>query len=105
MKLQCLDCKKQFLYAGKVVKPLDEDAKNLFVKVGDLISVGAQLETHVCPYCRSLNLEEVVEILPVVSVRSVDLSEVDNLLKEGYEVHELYAKTATLVKKAKKKEG
>ena len=35
----------------------------------------------------------------VVSVRSVPLNEVDELLAEGYEVVELYAKTATLVKR------
>jgi len=35
----------------------------------------------------------------VVSVRSVPLNEVDELLAEGYEVVELYAKTATLIKR------
>lgn len=38
----------------------------------------------------------------IVSVKSVDLNEVDALLEQGYVVKELYAKNAVLVKMGKK---
>ena len=106
MKLQCLECKKTFLYASKKIEPISPEDKHLLVKVGDLVSVGSTIESHVCPYCQSLNIDEYFEPQAnIASVKSVDLSEVDSLLKEGYVVHELYAKNAVLVKKEKKKEG
>ena len=46
--------------------------------------------------------EEMVELNKkeeIVSVKSVDLNDVDALLKEGYTVKELYAKNAVLIKK------
>jgi hypothetical protein len=62
-------------------------------------------ETHVCPYCQSLDLDEHVEPeAAITSVKSVDLADVDEWLKKGYVVHELYAKTATLKLLAKEGE-
>ena len=57
------------------------------------------IENHVCPHCHTLNISEAPEDT-ITSVKSVDLSEVDGYLKEGYVVKELYSKTATLVKLA-----
>lgn len=37
----------------------------------------------------------------ITSVKSVPLESVDEHLADGYEIHELYAKTATLVKRTK----
>jgi len=59
------------------------------------------LEIPVCPICETrIYSEYVLDKKQITSVMSVDLSEVDNKLKEGYEVESLYAKTATLVKKS-----
>lgn len=59
------------------------------------------VETKTCPYCIAENthIDEYVEPQEsVTSVKSVDLAQVDDYLKQGYVVRELYAKTATLVK-------
>lgn len=58
------------------------------------------IEVSVCPICETrIYAEYVLDKKKITSVVSVDLSEVDAKLKEGYEVDNLYAKTATLVKK------
>ena len=58
------------------------------------------LECPCCPLCVSrVYIEYVLDKKHITSVISVDLSEVDAKLQEGYEVEALYAKTATLVKK------
>ena len=57
-------------------------------------------EIPVCPICHTrIYSEYVLDKKQITSVISVDLSEVDAKLQEGYEVEALYAKTATLVKK------
>jgi len=60
------------------------------------------LETFVCPHCLSPIYEEVPQDpdlkSSIVSVKSVELDDVDLWLSMGYEVKELYAKTATLIK-------
>jgi hypothetical protein len=40
-----------------------------------------------------------------VSVKSVELDKVDEWIGQGYEVKELYAKTATMIKKAHQEEN
>lgn len=57
------------------------------------------LESFICPHCGTLKYREYKQQDVVTSVISVDLSEVDVRLKEGYVVESLYAKTATLVKR------
>ena len=47
----------------------------------------------------SLELQEPEVESKIVSVKSVDLNEVDGWLNQGYEVKDLYAKNATLIKK------
>lgn len=59
---------------------------------------------HQCPVCRTIDYDEYVEPqADIVSVKSVDLSEVDDYLKQGYIIECLYAKTATLKKLAEVK--
>jgi hypothetical protein len=59
------------------------------------------IETPICPHCRTCTYSEyVLDKQNIVSVLSVPLEDVDAKLKEGYEVESLYAKTATLVKRA-----
>ena len=63
----------------------------------------ANTKTPVCPICHSKVYDEyVLGDKQIVSVISVDIADVDSRLKEGYVVESLYAKTATLVKKAEK---
>jgi hypothetical protein len=63
--------------------------------------VTKSIEEYVCPYCQSLNIDEfVVPQAEIVSVKSVELDKVDEWIGQGYEVKELYAKTATMIKKA-----
>ena len=57
-------------------------------------------EIPVCPHCYIKTYAEHVIDTKITSVISVELDKVDAKLAEGYEVESLYAKTATLVKKA-----
>jgi excinuclease UvrABC ATPase subunit len=91
MKFQCLnpECKKTFLYTAKQIST-NQTTADVF-------------ETHVCPYCHGLDFEELIETVPIEkisSVKSVELDKVDEMIGQGYEVKELYAKTATMIKKA-----
>ena len=76
-----------------------EHTAKLHARSSDEIS---SVEVPVCPICETRTYTEyVLDKKRIVSVVSVDLSEVDAKLKEGYEVDSLYAKTATLVKREK----
>lgn len=98
MKFQCADCQKVFLYTAKKTHFLIP--KDIQVDEDTTIKAGDTVETHICPYCQSLNFIEHVEPQPeIISALSCELNEVDSWLKIGYEVHALYQKTATLVKK------
>ena len=58
------------------------------------------VESKECPRCQSEAISEFVEPeADITSVLSCDLGAVDGFLKQGYIVKELYAKTATLIKK------
>ena len=97
MKFICLnpECKKTFLYTGKLI------ANDVSIGM-NTAPIMKSLETHVCPYCHALDFEEAVETVPIekiASLKSVSIEEVDALLKEGYEVREVYAKNAILQKK------
>jgi len=99
MKFQCKnpECKKTFLYTGKLI------ANDVSIGM-NTAPVIKSFETHVCPYCHGLDFEEVIEtvsIEKIASLKSVSIEEVDALLKEGYEVREVYAKNAILQKKVK----
>jgi hypothetical protein len=87
MKFVCLnpECKKTFLYAA----------------IETTLGQAENFEKHVCPYCQSLDFDEVPITDPkIVSVASVDLACVDAKIAEGYEIKDLYSKTATMIKKA-----
>jgi hypothetical protein len=90
--LECLnpDCKKTFLHAAILTKVRMKTTENP-------TGTDTTLEVHVCPFCESPVIQEHKE--KIVSVKSVDLGEVDEFLKQGYTVHELYARSATLTKK------
>ena len=96
MKFKCLNekCNHPFMYPAKkeVAKVGDEAREETIV-----------IETSVCPFCQGLEFEEYVEPQPqIVSVKSVPIEDVDALIKEGYVVLEVYAKTANLVKREQK---
>jgi len=93
MKLQCLDCKKQFLYVATktITSEIDKEIE--------------ATEYRCCPYCGSMDFDEIVkEESEIVSVKSVNLDEVDEWLSKGYTVQSLYAKNAVLTKKEYQKE-
>jgi hypothetical protein len=61
------------------------------------------IESSVCPFCHGLEFSEFVEPQPeIVSVKSVPIEDADALIKDGYVVLEVYAKTVNLIKKAEK---
>ena len=65
--------------------------------------IEGDVETFVCPFCRSNDFSEYVDLeADIVSVKSVDLNEVDTYLKDGYVVEAMFAKTATIKKLAVK---
>ena len=89
MKFKCLnkDCGKMFMYPAKTIESTDQHPT--------LVT-----ETHVCPFCLQREFDEFVEPQPqIVSVKSVPIEDVDALIKEGYVVLEVYAKTCNLIKK------
>ena len=62
------------------------------------------IESHVCPFCSSLEITEVEKTQPTIeSIISVKICEADALIKQGYEVKDTYASTVTLIKKEKEK--
>ena len=88
MKYQCLECKETFVHTATLTTDISE--KEI-------------IEYSVCPFCKSRHYDELkLEEQPITSVVSVPLEDVDAKLKEGYQVHELYAKTATLTKREAK---
>ncbi len=88
-----------------------------FIEVAKLFSEGWVLNPELKPYTTDnaviyhlikYTLEELEQMkteaeqtLKLVSVKSVDINEVDPYLAEGYEVKDFYAKTVTLIKKNK----
>ena len=97
MKYVCLECKKTFLHCAKFT---DNN-----VSIGmNTAPITKSFETYVCPYCKSLDVDEFVESHPAIaSVKSVELDKVDEWISQGYQVKELYAKMATMVKKEAEK--
>lgn len=98
MKVVCLnpECKKTFLHCAKKTV-----SNTIGLNTSPIIE---SIEIYVCPYCKSPEFEEYIEpktIEKISSVKSVELAEVDGWIAQGYEVKELYAKTATMVKKEK----
>ncbi len=97
---KCLDsdCGKSFQYTAKMIETTETPTKT----ETEIFAI----ERHVCPHCGSLEFAEVSDNEVIISVKSVTIEEVDECLKQGYIVKELYAKTATLIKikKEEKKE-
>lgn len=112
MQYQCQDCKKIFIHTAKhtVTKPFSFN-----VKIGEAAANGEGdsigeyglqqgidvTETQVCPYCHSFNYVEYEEPKPeIVSMKSVDINVVDDLLTQGYKVKESSTTKACMVKYA-----
>lgn len=103
MKFICLNesCGKLFVYPAKLRKPILESYQpsGLF----------EETETHVCPYCGSLDIEEYTpEPLPqqveeIANVYIYDLTtgpqtQLDKLLADGYKIVNRYSKQYHLEK-------
>lgn len=104
MKYQCVDpaCKAVFSHPAK--KTTLSVTMNVDMQQENNITAQTQnttgLETYVCPVCNGKFFMEYDEPQPEISsVLSVDLAQVDSYLAKGYVVHELYARSATLIKK------
>jgi hypothetical protein len=92
MKYQCT-CGKSFIYPAKKAMTLPEEYAPVF-------------ETHVCPYCHSLDFDEIPAELNekrMVSMKDVPVEEVDKHLADGYVVKDSYAKSVRMVKYAEAK--
>ena len=93
MKYQCSRCKEVFHYPMKYT--LDQSS------VEDNKGETKSRETYHCPFCENQRFTEFIEPEPdIISVKSVDLNEVDTYLKDGYVVEAMFAKTATIKKLA-----
>ena len=98
-------CGLKFVYASKHTAVDEDEEKSAYIKhIGEIV-------TYHCPFCDSKDFTEYVEPKPlepyIMSVRSMPIdahAATDKLLSEGYRVHELYAKTITLIRKEDKKE-
>lgn len=95
--LFCTNCQKRFIYASIKVEMLESST----------------LETHVCPYCQSIDLTEApLETVQPVSVEAVyvhDLTSgnqeaLNKLLAEGYVIVNRYAKQYHLEKQVQPKQ-
>ena len=124
MKLQCLECKKTFLYAAKkteyqplILNDKDEIQETVTEIIHDKVVAkiiaekldahfsDQEFETHVCPFCQSLEFEELHEPqAPVESAIQVEWNLVDTYLQQGYEIADRYAKVATMLKYKKEEE-
>lgn len=94
MRFGCLDksCDKEFVYPAKITVQRQSMLPN------DLI------EKHVCPYCLSLNFDELPKDSKgtndsVTEVVSVPHAEAAAKVKEGYKVYGIYAKETVCVKR------
>ena len=109
MRFKCLACGKEFMYAAKVLhdwlanEPVDP-------------RYSTHLEKHVCPYCQSLNIDEVVEASePERQVEAVEhesweakkdkngvilsggTARINALLKQGYVIVEKFTGVKSVV--------
>ena len=95
MKYQCKNeiCGKQFSFTAK--KTVTDQEKEIVT-----------IETLVCPYCESLNFEELpqeqpvkgVDLQNIASLKDVAPNEVDTFLAQGYVVYQTWQKNVFVVK-------
>lgn len=115
MKFECADCHKTFLYAAKKTENTYSKVTEAKEQIGTVSIISPVVlsfkETHICPFCQSLNIQEVVEE-PKLNPKITALiespnAEVNARLAEGYEVLEdkIYAKSTICVKREKVKEA
>jgi len=95
MKYQCESCGKVFVYAAKKTVSLSSSFSEEYKEQYPM-----QVETHVCPFCQSLEFDEAKEVQPeIASIKSVDIAEADEWIARGYVVLDRYAKTVTMAKR------
>ncbi len=102
MKYQC-DLGHQFIHpATRTTNESPTTYQDLRVSSSaasvPVVSVAVSVESSVCPFCYSLVFDEIPEP-QVESIKSVDINEADQYLKDGYEIVDRYAKSVTVVKK------
>ena len=96
MRFQCQNqgCQKTFIYPASIQQASQLEGQEQL----------ALIETHVCPYCRSLDFSEFVEsAIDTANVYIYDLSSgpqttLDGLLAQGYRIVSRYAKAYHLEK-------
>lgn len=98
MKFICSDCDKQFLYTAKLTKFIA--AHDVELNEDEVTQAFDTEETHVCPYCHSLNISE-AQVEQIQQPKMVDLVEcevphVKEYLDKGYVVLDRYAKSIRL---------
>lgn len=95
-RFECLEstCKKTFIFPAKLTAQVGEDFK----------------ETHVCPYCNSMNIQavelkepaEVQEAFQSISfepkMAPEENSVINQLLAQGYQITERFSKSVNLIK-------
>jgi DNA-directed RNA polymerase subunit RPC12/RpoP len=101
MKYQCLTCKKQFSNLAKktVVTQTEPSMSN------DKVSQ-EMTESYGCPYCGSLDFNEVTEdpkqnsksLSDITALTDCPHEKVNSLIAEGYQVYAVYQKNSILVK-------
>lgn len=62
------------------------------VVMGNLAVQGDTFETHVCPYCKSLDISEAPDRQPIEVQVTGDWAQVNKLLTEGWQIKNTYAK-------------
>jgi len=93
LKYQCRKCEQEFIHPAIIVDDQLKDSNRT-------------VETHVCPYCLSLNYDEVqavpeqVEAVYVHDLQSGENTALNDKLAEGYKITSRYAKQYVLEKAA-----
>jgi hypothetical protein len=91
------------VYAAKKTHFLEP--KDIQVDEDTTFKAGDTVETHCCPFCQSLNFDEIpAEEKQVESAIQVEWNMVDEYLKQGYVIVDKYAKNATMYKYKKPEE-
>lgn len=101
MKYECLNpnCKKRFSHTATI-------RDRLYVKTEDPHPADTEptheLSVSVCPFCFSPNFDEIQNESPLTNVKivkAVPHAEVEEIVKQGFVVHAIYAKETVLIKK------
>jgi hypothetical protein len=103
---ECLEekCKKQFLFAAKIIAPIKKIDWREGPNIVEVTAGVATKETHQCPYCGSLNIQEAKSTVEdIANVYIYELTtgaqtELDKLLAQGYQIVSRFSKQYHLEK-------